>query len=228
MTNEPQEPALSFVAALKAFSSIPHSPRKAFRTIAAHRTLNQALILILSSALLSAIAHFFAGGHVLNFVTIFYVVEVPYSDLAWAMNEFVERLARVAGMVLIAFLIAATVSKSREPLGKYVSTIGFFIPWSLLVSRILSIAWSTLSDAFPESGFILIYFAIYLPAFIWLLWLLGNAISTAGSVPISDGVLAGLAILFLWPISASIFGWPISLILLVVCFAWRTYWKRTV
>lgn len=191
-----QEPVLPFVGALRAFSSIPCSPRKAYTVIVTHRTLTHALILVLASAFLSAIAEFFLVGRVIESMTILYLIEVPYSDIAWITNEFFIELARFAVMTLVAFLVVEGVSGSRKPFRRYLSAMGYFIPWSLLVSWTIFAVWQILSDATSASSFDFIYWVLYPPMLIWLLWLVGNAISAAGEVPVSVGVLAGLAAAF--------------------------------
>ena len=218
---------MPFTAALKDFFSIPYSPRKAFTAITAHRTLEHALILIFASAVASAVAQFSIVDREPDPLTILYLIEVPYSDIAWITSEFFSALTGFACTILIAFLIIEAISKSGEPIDDYISAIGHFIPWSILVSSTVLFVWYSLWDT-GSFGAIMIYGALSLPAFIWFLWIEGTAISVVGGVPLSTGVLVSLAAVFYWSIAEAALGWPIAFALPVVYFAWKTHLERAV
>ncbi len=182
---------------------------------------------MLVCALLSAIIEFFLVGRVLKPMTALYLIEVPYSDIAWITIEFFNEIARYSCMILFAFLTVDIVSKSGRTLGRYLSAIGHFIPWSLLITWTILILWYALSDATSGVGMAVAYLVLYPPALIWLLWLAGNAISVAGDVSFLIGALAGLGATVFSFAAIYTLGWPIALALLLVSYFGWTHWRRS-
>jgi hypothetical protein len=185
------------------------------------------MVLILAFALESALWRTFFSSHVTKSMSLFYFAEIPYSEIVWAIGALLEEAMGILGMVFIAYLIARYSWRSDKSLIRYFSTIGFFIPWSILLSQVIQqLAYAYLENTFSGFAWPIFYFAIALPILIWLLWMLGHAISAAGEIHIWNGIAAGLVVILLWPLASSIFGWPVSMAFLVICLLYPEFKRR--
>lgn len=192
MESDSAESRLPFFLALKSLLSIPYSPRNAFRVIASHKSLNLALSLIFVFAAIDVFLDLLYGGHVMRRVTILYLTEVPYSDIAWAFAALTRRLVYISGIVIVAMLIVEIAFKGKKSPRRFVSTIGFYFPWSVLISGLFVAAASPVLFNSSEAYVAILFLVFSMPLIIWMVWLLGTAISVAGDVSISRGIAAAI------------------------------------
>jgi len=227
MEGNSAESRLPFFLVLRSFLSIPYSPRNAFRVIASHKSFNLALSLIVASAVIDVFLGILVEGHVMRRVTILYLMEVPYSDIAWAFAALTRRLVYIFGLVIVTLLVVEIAFRGRESPRRFVSTIGFYFPWSVLLSGLFVAATSpTLYNS--SEAYVAVLFLIFgLILIIWMVWLLGTAISVAGEVSISRGIAAAIiAQIFASVIILGMPSTPTFFIPVAAYMAWRFYRTR--